>query len=175
MWPWLVQEELLLWITVWFYCRRVMKQLVTRIFGNPVLLGCLWPNTCSSLSNQGCYQVCLCFYTKRWLTASKGGYRRWQLTQEYASQTKTPDILTEDSRYTERAAKSLDIKCWFFFFPKEETRIIFSLFQLSKQWQREKNGWDFTNFLQRFCKPSFNKHVIFPINLQLIALQQLFA
>lgn len=122
MWPWLVQEELLLWITAWFYCRGLMKRLVMRIFGKPVPLGCLWPNTCGSLSNQGCYQACLCFYTNRWLTAPKGGYRRWQLTQERASQTKTPDILTEDSRYTERAAKSLDIKCWFFFFPQRRNQ-----------------------------------------------------
>lgn len=150
MWPWLVQEELLPWITAWFYCRRVMKQLVMRIFGNSVLLGCLWPNTCSSLSNQGCYQPCLCFYTNRWLTPSKGGYRRWQLTQEHASQTKTLDILTEDSRYTEPQslwASNVDL-----FFSKGETRIIFSLFQLSKQWQREKMD----GISQTFFKGSAN-------------------
>lgn len=174
MWPWLVQEELLRWVTAWFYCRRVMKQLVMRVFGNPVLLGCLWPNTCSSLSHQGCYEPCLCFYTNRWLTPSKGGYHRWQLTQEHASQTKTLDILTEDSRYIERAKKSLGIKCWFFFFQRRNQNHIFFV-PTQQTVTEEKNGWDFTNFLQRFCKRSFSKHVIFLINLQLIALQQLFA
>lgn len=166
-------------ITAWFYWKKVKKQLVMRIFA---ATKCCWADFCRiKAQHMALPRACLCLYTvqaelpvldKLHQVTGAATERPPQVTANTWAHLPNKGLRHSD-RIQERGMSTTN-KGGFL----QEIRITFPLFRTQQTTiKSKKTEQELTNFLlsQILQTRLQQTHVILPINLQLIASQQLLA